>query len=509
MILQIGEEELDNTYQLRMIRENNIPGLLKCSVHKIDGDMKLYYEISSKQNLYVLFENRDLNLELFQAIMMGFVRVIEALKEFLLESDHLLVDPNYIYINLESKRLYFCYFPVYKKDISKAFHEFAEYLLTKIDHTDKQAVVLGYEIYKQTMDMNFNLVNVMENLYSKTYDKNEAICDNNANYGNNSDMSENDYYNNDSNNKNSNKSNKCNKNKSNENKSNENKSIEYKNNKNKSNENKSSENNNNRNINYRSGSIDMDSTPIEDDIEKVSVPEGKKEKISEKIGITSLFPIKTAIEITFLLIFLYVIAGVKWGLFHQTIYLAVLPVFLLILTIIYILIRFIDSRKKYYSQSKDYINENSMEMEDDSSVEVNLECNVSSGDIQSGNQDHEDLDSPKESFGDTTILMQIPQTNIKKLHKIEVNNDYVEEILIDKTPFCIGKLGPMVDAVIEAKQISRMHARIIKEGEEYYLTDLNSTNGTFLNQLQVMGNDKVLCHVGDILYFADIGYEFV
>lgn len=501
MILQIGEEELDNTYQLRMIWENSIPGLLKCSVHKIDGDMKLYYEISSKQNLYVLFENRDLNLELFQAIMMGFVRVIEALKEFLLESDHLLVDPNYIYINLESKRLYFCYFPVYKKDISKAFHEFAEYLLTKIDHTDKQAVVLGYEIYKQTMDMNFNLVNVMENLYSKTYDKNEPISDINANYSNNrynSDISEYDYNNNkDYNNKNSNKSNMCNK---------------YKNNKNKNNESNSNSNSNsysNSNINYRSGRIDIDNTPIEDDIEKVSFPEGKKEKISEKIDITSLFPNKTAIEIIILLIFLYVIAGIKWGLFHQKIYLAVLPVFLLIITIIYILIRFIDCRKKYYSQSKDYINENSIEMEADSSVEINLECNVGSGEIQSENQNLEDLDSPKESFGDTTILMQIPQTNIKKLHKIEVNNDYVEEILIDKTPFCIGKLGPMVDAVIEAKQISRMHARIIKEGEEYYLMDLNSTNGTFLNQLQVIGNDKVLCHVGDILYFADIGYEFI
>ncbi len=56
---------------------------------------------------------------------------------------------------------------------------------------------------------------------------------------------------------------------------------------------------------------------------------------------------------------------------------------------------------------------------------------------------------------------------------------------LDKDTFSIGKKKEEVDLVLDDMSVSRMHARIIKQGTEIYLEDLNSTNGTFKNGLRL------------------------
>ncbi len=40
---------------------------------------------------------------------------------------------------------------------------------------------------------------------------------------------------------------------------------------------------------------------------------------------------------------------------------------------------------------------------------------------------------------------------------------------------------------IDNAAVSKRHARIIKEGKQYFIEDLNSTNGTYLNDYRVTG----------------------
>ncbi len=54
---------------------------------------------------------------------------------------------------------------------------------------------------------------------------------------------------------------------------------------------------------------------------------------------------------------------------------------------------------------------------------------------------------------------------------------------LDREVLSIGKKKEEVNLVIDDMSVSRMHARIIKQGTEIYLEDLNSTNGTFKNGL--------------------------
>lgn len=70
----------------------------------------------------------------------------------------------------------------------------------------------------------------------------------------------------------------------------------------------------------------------------------------------------------------------------------------------------------------------------------------------------------------------------------------------------IGSRPTNNDYVLPSKKVSKEHAVIIKEGMRYFIKDLNSTNGTYLNN----GNErleterKIEIHNGEIIRMADI-----
>ena len=73
--------------------------------------------------------------------------------------------------------------------------------------------------------------------------------------------------------------------------------------------------------------------------------------------------------------------------------------------------------------------------------------------------------------------------------------------------FLIGKKKDAVDGLLKVRGISRIHARITKEEGLYYLTDLNSTNGTFLNGGRLGVNERARIRPGDCVGFADVEYR--
>lgn len=62
--------------------------------------------------------------------------------------------------------------------------------------------------------------------------------------------------------------------------------------------------------------------------------------------------------------------------------------------------------------------------------------------------------------------------------------------VLDRAVTTIGKRKEEADVVLEDMSVSRLHARIVKEKEKYYIEDLNSTNGTFKNGLRLQPYEK-------------------
>lgn len=82
----------------------------------------------------------------------------------------------------------------------------------------------------------------------------------------------------------------------------------------------------------------------------------------------------------------------------------------------------------------------------------------------------------------------------------------MEPLYIKGESFLIGKKKEAVDGYVNHPTVSRIHARIEKREQEYYLIDLNSTNGTFLNERLLGMNESVRLNPGDMIRFADVEY---
>lgn len=87
--------------------------------------------------------------------------------------------------------------------------------------------------------------------------------------------------------------------------------------------------------------------------------------------------------------------------------------------------------------------------------------------------------------------------------------DGLSDITIQKESFFIGKKESEVDGVIDRSCISRVHAKIELDGEEYYIEDMNSTNGTYLNGQQLEYHQRVRLKEGDNITFGTVEYRFV
>ncbi|WP_026882400.1 DUF6382 domain-containing protein [Clostridium akagii] len=84
----------------------------------------------------------------------------------------------------------------------------------------------------------------------------------------------------------------------------------------------------------------------------------------------------------------------------------------------------------------------------------------------------------------------------------------LERIYIDKSKFRIGRMPLKVDYVSENIAIGKIHAEIRKEVDKYYVVDLNSRNGTYVNGKKLNGNELYEIKNEDIILFANSEYTF-
>ena len=81
--------------------------------------------------------------------------------------------------------------------------------------------------------------------------------------------------------------------------------------------------------------------------------------------------------------------------------------------------------------------------------------------------------------------------------------------LIDKDTFNIGARSDDNDANLNSPVVSRHHARITRDEGGYYIEDLNSTNGTYVNDRILSFEEKVRLNRADRIRFADVMYRII
>lgn len=84
-----------------------------------------------------------------------------------------------------------------------------------------------------------------------------------------------------------------------------------------------------------------------------------------------------------------------------------------------------------------------------------------------------------------------------------------QDFVLDKKEYRIGSRDDRNDILLHSSAVSRHHARIWKEGAEYYIEDLHSTNGTYINGESVNAGEPRKLKYMDKVVFADVEYRMV
>ncbi|MFR4673424.1 MAG: FHA domain-containing protein, partial [[Ruminococcus] torques] len=83
-------------------------------------------------------------------------------------------------------------------------------------------------------------------------------------------------------------------------------------------------------------------------------------------------------------------------------------------------------------------------------------------------------------------------------------------LTVTKQEYVIGKSTEQADGVAGfSKMISRRHCKIVKRGSGYAVVDLNSSNGTYLNGMQLFPGREYPVKNGDIIRMAISDFQIV
>lgn len=113
------------------------------------------------------------------------------------------------------------------------------------------------------------------------------------------------------------------------------------------------------------------------------------------------------------------------------------------------------------------------------------------------------------NIGETTVLNATTQApaQMNAPHLIRVKNN--EKISLNKPVFRIGTERSYVDYFVsDNTAISRSHASIIIRGGDYFITDTNSKNHTYVNGSMIQSNMETKISHGDKIRLADEDFEF-
>lgn len=115
-------------------------------------------------------------------------------------------------------------------------------------------------------------------------------------------------------------------------------------------------------------------------------------------------------------------------------------------------------------------------------------------------------ESRQETVRQTTFLGQNKEER-KMAKLVYMGEEIKREIYLNKDIYCIGSQKD-ADIIIRNETVSRLHARINKSDGVYYIEDLNSRNGTWVNGKLLHYMEKISLRDGDVIAFADERFRY-
>ena len=123
-----------------------------------------------------------------------------------------------------------------------------------------------------------------------------------------------------------------------------------------------------------------------------------------------------------------------------------------------------------------------------------------------------------ERVGETTVIISsnedVEEIICPFMERILDNDtlsaeEYAERFKIFKDNFTIGRISEYSDYVISSRVIGQTHALINLEDGKYFITDLNSKNGTYVNGERLSLGEKREIFNNDVISLVNFKYLFI
>ena len=155
-------DDIVTDYQIEMCTRNKIAGLLELETVVADGRLQFWYDITGKQSLEEYMKNHQMQEQQLVSLIEAVRDVAANLNGYLLEENHIQLEMRTIYIDNTNQQFYFCYFPKEQIPLTESFHLLMEYLLTRIEHSDKQVVAIAYATYQMTLQEGYSIEKIYQ-----------------------------------------------------------------------------------------------------------------------------------------------------------------------------------------------------------------------------------------------------------------------------------------------------------------------------------------------------------
>lgn len=507
---------LANDYQVTMLNKNEIQHFLRFDIRLVNGVSYIYYDISSKQQLTKLFEYGKLNLDDVKAVCRSLSETARLAQNYMLDLDRILLEPRYMYMDMFDRSLWFIYLPAEEiREFSKGVRRLFEYILEHFDHgSGKREVVQLYELYQHILVGDYDAQNLML-LFHDEKPEEPQIEKDVSKESENIDNTE---------------------------------RVESK------------VNRESRMNKEKQSDIIIDTVVKEVVTDEKEVYDPVPAQIVKGLRIAAILIMLHGLIHVFLPQYAVgrmtlpqaVICVVVGGLLYALQYNAGKKVRSARKLIN--IRKEIPYRIKRPNQSDDTIrnkaastnnSQNTKEPTKEKERKIskinaendlnitgfagkasdkweendNLEKERTTKEYvekESTSNEYEDIDLNHTMLLSDYIEKENPQARLRLIRQSvdeqTINSEkeaYIDkkEIVPEHFPCVIGSMKSLVDFVVDKPYISKMHTCIQKKDEDYYVEDLNSTNGTFVNELRIYGQYPEALHPGDILRIGLLTYK--
>ena len=433
------EDSGQDGYLIKMITENSINGLIPCQERMINGESLLYYDITSRQSIQSILEAQPLQMRHLQKLFSGLRTISEVMEKYLLNPEDLLLLPEFVYMDMATWEYSFIYYPEGTREENMSFRDLNEFFM---QHMDTENMLLVEAVY-QMADLLNRQQFVLDELitwFQENYDEErieQGVKEQN-------DMMTQSDWNRSMQTQNMHRNHGSQRQGVQEEKAGWKQGTQG-----TAQEMSSDEREKNRRTQWRENVNSRSRNERIQEQQHMAEPWMMQEKGQEQKDTRN--------------------SGIR-----ET-------------TMSYVRFPESEEKKSFWRRLVEWVFPNRKRRKKGHTADASRYIR------------YQDITEPEKTpepdeYGHTVFIPWVENSD-NKLYGIGKSNKY--HIPLQKLPITVGKMAGAVDLVLNDQSVSRLHARISRDGNRFFITDLNSTNGTFRNGMRLEPNASEIIEPGD------------